>query len=102
MNYIDKENVQRQAIAQYYIREINNDKLVLPKSSNDKANQVWHLFVVRTQKREDLQKYLLENGIQTLIHYPIPPHLQKAFSSWKFLKYPIFIQEPVIYFSGSE
>jgi len=50
---------------------------------------VFHLFVIRTENREKLQQYLLENGIQTMIHYPIAPHKQKAFSSWNDLSFPI-------------
>jgi dTDP-4-amino-4,6-dideoxygalactose transaminase len=47
------------------------------------------LFVIRTKKRDDLQKFLFENGIQTVIHYPIPPHQQKALKEWKHLSLPI-------------
>ena len=47
------------------------------------------MFVIRTAKRDELQNYLTENGIQTLIHYPIPPHKQKAFSAWNNLSFPI-------------
>ena len=50
---------------------------------------MWHLFVIRTNKRDELQKYLLDNGIQTLIHYPIPPHKQNAYKEWNNEKYPI-------------
>ena len=52
-------------------------------------NHVWHLFVVRTSQREELQKYLVDNGIQTLIHYPIPPHKQNAYKEWNNENYPI-------------
>jgi dTDP-4-amino-4,6-dideoxygalactose transaminase len=52
-------------------------------------DHVFHLFVIRTQNREDLQQFLLENGIQTMIHYPIPSHKQKAFSNWNNLSFPI-------------
>jgi dTDP-4-amino-4,6-dideoxygalactose transaminase len=47
------------------------------------------LFVIRTKNRDELQQYLLENGIQTMIHYPIPPHKQKAFLAWNNLSFPI-------------
>ena len=50
---------------------------------------MWHLFVIRTNKRDELQKYLLDNRIQTLIHYPLPPHKQKAYIEWNNEKYPI-------------
>ena len=52
-------------------------------------NHVFHLFVIRTENREQLQQYLLENGIQTVIHYPIPPHQQEAFKAWNHLSFPI-------------
>ena len=58
------------------------EELVLPKIHNS-AKSVFHIFNVRTRRRDQLKKYLYENGIETLIHYPIPPHLQKCF---KFLK----------------
>jgi len=52
-------------------------------------SHVWHLFVIRCKERNRLQQYLTENGIQTLIHYPIPPHKQKAYSKWNDDVYPI-------------
>ncbi|RZL47263.1 MAG: aminotransferase, partial [Pedobacter sp.] len=52
-------------------------------------NHVFHLFVIRTEKRDDLQNYLAENGIQTQIHYPIPPHRQKALPQFHQLSFPI-------------
>jgi len=89
---LDEENNARKAIAKRYLSEIKNDKITLPfwDLSN---NHVFHLFVIRTQNRDELQQYLLENGIQTIIHYPIPPHKQKAFSietsGWNNLSFPI-------------
>ncbi|MFX9082582.1 DegT/DnrJ/EryC1/StrS family aminotransferase, partial [Acinetobacter baumannii] len=50
---------------------------------------VWHLFVIRTEHRAALQKYLAEQGVQTLIHYPIPPHKQQAYKEWNDLSYPV-------------
>ena len=90
--YLDTENEKRRTIAKRYLLEIKNDKIVLPywDFSN---NHVFHLFVIRTQNRVELQHYLLENGIATHIHYPVPPHQQKAFSEqtsrWNQLSYPI-------------
>jgi dTDP-4-amino-4,6-dideoxygalactose transaminase len=52
-------------------------------------DHVWHLFVIRHPKRDKLQKYLADNGIETLIHYPVPPHKQKAFKEWNHLSFPI-------------
>lgn len=89
---LDEENNIRKAIAERYISEIKNDKITLPTMSlrgTRQSNHVFHLFVIRTQNRDDLQQYLLENGIQTVIHYPIPPHQQKAFSTWNHLSFPI-------------
>ena len=88
---LDKENNVRKAIAKRYLSEIKNDKIILPtlSSSGTKQSHVFHLFVIRTEKRDELQQYLLENGIQTMIHYPIPPHKQKAFLAWNDLSFPI-------------
>lgn len=85
---LDAENITRKAIAKRYLSEVKNDKITLPfwDFSN---NHVFHLFVIRTGKRDELQQYLLENGIQTMIHYPIPPHKQKAFANWNHLSFPI-------------
>ncbi len=52
-------------------------------------SHVWHLFIIRTKQRDKLQQYLLENRIQTLIHYPIPPHKQEAYKHWNNLSFPI-------------
>ena len=88
---LDKENNIRKAIAKRYLSEIKNDKIILPtlSSRGTKQSHVFHLFVIRTEKRDELQQYLLENGIQTMIHYPIPPHKQKAFLAWNDLSFPI-------------
>ncbi|HPO55885.1 MAG TPA: DegT/DnrJ/EryC1/StrS family aminotransferase [Ignavibacteriaceae bacterium] len=94
LKYLDKENQMRREIAQYYCDHIKNDKIVLPnqafiKPINQSLNHVWHLFVIRTKERDKLQKYLSDNGIQTLIHYPIPPHKQSAYKAWNCLSLPI-------------
>ena len=89
LKYIDEENQIRTNIAQRYITEINNPNLILPEMPENKKEHVWHLFVIRTNEREKLQNYLLENGIQTLIHYPIPPHKQEAYKDWNQLSFPI-------------
>ena len=86
--HLDAENTIRKAIAKRYLDEIKNDKITLP-FWNLSDNHVFHLFVIRTENREELQQYLLENGIQTVIHYPIPPHKQKAFKAWNHLFFPI-------------
>jgi dTDP-4-amino-4,6-dideoxygalactose transaminase len=89
LKYLDVENNRRREIAQSYIEQIKNDALILPsKPLNDKEH-VWHLFVIRTKERELLQKQLHDNTIQTLIHYPIPPHQQKAYTEFSYLTLPI-------------
>ena len=89
---LDKENNARQAIAKRYLAEIKNEKIILPIWDLS-GNHVFHLFVVRTSERDRLQSYLKQNNIETLIHYPIAPHKQKAFASetsgWSSLSYPI-------------
>lgn len=89
LNYIDKENAIRSAIAKYYIDNIKNSKIVLPIYPEFPENHVWHLFVVRTSERENLQKYLADNNIQTIIHYPIPPHKQNCYSKYNNFSLPI-------------
>jgi len=81
LKYLDNEILKRREIANYYLENIKNDNIILP-TVRDEDNHVWHLFVIRTNKRDELQKYLLDNGIQTLIHYPIPPHKQNAYKEW--------------------
>ncbi|RYJ38487.1 DegT/DnrJ/EryC1/StrS aminotransferase [Flavobacterium anhuiense] len=85
---LDSDNQKRRAIAKRYLSEIKNDKIVLPFWDFSK-NHVFHLFVIRTENRAHLQEYLAQNNIQTVIHYPIPPHQQKAFSQWNNLSFPI-------------
>jgi dTDP-4-amino-4,6-dideoxygalactose transaminase len=86
--HLDLENNRGSAIAKRYLSEIKNDKIILPFWDLSE-NHVFHLFVIRTPKREELQRYLLENGIQTMIHYPVPPHMQKAFERWNNLSFPV-------------
>lgn len=89
LKYIDDDNQKRKNIAKKYLGEIKNEKIILPFASSDERENVWHLFVIRTDNREKLQTYLQENGIQTLIHYPIPPHKQKAYKYYNNLSFPI-------------
>lgn len=89
LKYIDEENQRRREIAKKYISEINNPKITLLENPADESEHVWHIFVIRTSEREVLQKYLTENGVQTLIHYPIPPHKQEAYKDWNNLSFPI-------------
>lgn len=86
--FLDEDNNKRRAIAKRYLNEIKNHRIILPywDFSN---NHVFHLFVIRTPNREELHNYLTQNGIETMIHYPIPPHKQQAFESWNTLSFPI-------------
>lgn len=92
LQFLDQETQHRRQIAQVYFNGINNPLIELPKIQSeaiDNQQHVWHLFVIRTEHREALQQYLTEQGIQTLIHYPIPPHKQQAYKKWNDLSYPI-------------
>lgn len=90
---LDADNNRRNEIAQYYCENLTNHGITLPLSKfdfklsmlNSKLPHVWHLFVIRHPRRDELQKYLSDNGIQTLIHYPIPPHKQLAYKQWNKL-----------------
>lgn len=85
---LDNENKIRRGIAKIYLSHIKNDKLVLP-SWDETENHVFHLFVIRTENRTALQTHFKENGIDSMIHYPIPPHKQKALANWNTLSFPI-------------
>ena len=75
---LDDDNKRRRDIADYYLSQIKNPLVKLPSFSGG-TDHVFHLFVVCVEQRDDFQAYLLENNIQTVIHYPIPPHLQPAY-----------------------
>ncbi|CAA6814465.1 MAG: Aminotransferase [uncultured Campylobacterales bacterium] len=81
LRFLDSEIKVRRETADYYIENIKNENITLPTLRTNN-NHVWHLFTIRTNKRTELQKYLLDNGIQTLIHYPLPPHKQEAYRKW--------------------
>lgn len=86
--HLDKDNARRREISKYYRENIKNEKIILPKTYDEKAH-VWHIFAVRTENREALQKHLESNEIQTNIHYPTPPHKQGAYKEWENQSYPI-------------
>lgn len=88
LSHLDEDNNSRRAIAKRYLLEIKNDKITLP-IWDFSSNHVFHLFVIRTPNRAELQQFLFQQGIQTVIHYPIPPHKQKALSEWNQLFFPI-------------
>lgn len=87
--FIDAENEIRRKIALRYNAAIKNPKIQLPEIPADSAEHVWHVYVVRTGDRDGLQEYLNDKGIQTIIHYPIPPHQQKAYAELNHLSFPI-------------
>ena len=85
---LDQDNERRREIADQYLKNIKSSKIILPIHKS-RLEHIWHLFVVRTNQRDKFQKYLLKNEIQTLIHYPIPPHKQKAYKDWNKLNFPL-------------
>lgn len=85
---LDTDNSKRREIAKRYSTEIKNEAIVLP-NWDFSENHVFHLFVIRTNRRQELQEYLLKNEIQTLIHYPVEPHKQKAFQEWNNLQFSV-------------
>ena len=85
--YLDKENQHRKQIAKAYLEGINNPQIRLIKD-NDRDN-VYHIFPILCPSRNRLQQYLNDNGIETMIHYPIPPHQQEAYKEWNEQHYPI-------------
>lgn len=92
LKYLDQETQHRRHIAGLYLNGIKNPLIQLPLgdvNAETYTQHVWHLFVIRSNQREALQQYLLNHGVQTLIHYPIPPHKQQAYKEWNNLNYPI-------------
>lgn len=88
LKYLDADNEKRRKIAQYYLDNINHADITLSQMPDWNAH-VMHIFPVRTSRRNELQQYLADNGVQTLIHYPIPPHKQDAYKEWNNLSFPI-------------
>lgn len=85
---LDDENMQRRRIAKQYLSEIINEKISLPYYGGSE-NHVFHVFPVRSAERDRLQKHLLAHGVQTLIHYPVPPHQQEALKGLCHLQLPV-------------
>ena len=88
LNYLDDDIRIRRNIANRYLNEIKNELIVLPTISSEE-NHVWHLFVIRIKDRDSLQHYLTKHNIQTVIHYPTPPHRQLAYKEFKDLCFPL-------------
>ena len=94
LRHLDNETKHRREIAAYYIENIKNPNIILPieyPTSNilNLNSHIWHVFAIRTPRRDALKKYLRDNGVQTLIHYPLAPHKQKAYDECSNDSYPI-------------
>lgn len=88
LKYLDQDNARRREIAKYYRDNIKNPKITLPQAYDEDAH-VWHVFVVRCEDRESLQKHMEANGVQTNIHYPTAPHKQGAYKELEEVCMPI-------------
>ncbi len=88
LKYLDQDNDKRKKVAKLYYEGIKNPAVILPETK-DFASNVFHLFPVLTEKRDELQQYLKSKEIGTVIHYPIPPHKQKCYEAWNGLSFPI-------------
>jgi dTDP-4-amino-4,6-dideoxygalactose transaminase len=93
LKYIDDENRKRRQIADYYSKNIDHPTIVLPASREDAVKDdlghAWHLYVIRSEKRDEIMKHLEKRGIQTIIHYPVPPHRQKGLQAHGFGTYEL-------------
>ena len=87
--HLDEENVKRRQLANLYLDAIDNHAIILPSRPEQATAHAWHLFVIRSPQRSQLQKHLLDNGVQTMVHYPIPPHKQAAYAEWQHRSYPV-------------
>lgn len=88
LEQLDADNKRRREIATTYLTQLSNPKVILPVVPDTEAH-VFHLFVIRVANREEFMNYMVQKGVGTLIHYPIPPHKQKAFSDWNYLSFPV-------------
>ena len=89
LKYLNNQNIQRRAVVEkYYGLLMDNNNLILPYYI-DTAIPVWHQFVILTEQRDSLRKYLLDNGIETIIHYPVPPHKQNAYMEYNNASFPV-------------
>ena len=88
LKYLDEDVAIRKEVAKYYIDNVRNPKIIVP-IVNDWDSHAFHIFPIRCTQRDELQKYLADNGVQTIIHYPIPPHKQECYKEWNNLSFPI-------------
>lgn len=86
---LDADNEARRCVAQAYSEGISNPAITLPTLPSDPAENVWHIYPIRTPERDRLREYLSREGIETVVHYPIPPHQQQAYAEWNDRSYPI-------------
>ena len=85
LRHLDADNQRRRAVADYYINSVKHSEIILPIPSDS----VYHIFPILCERRDELQQYLKENGVETMIHYPIPPHKQACYKEWNDLSFPI-------------
>ncbi len=88
LKYLDSENARRAQIAGMYASGIKNPAVTLPKAMPHGQN-VFHIFPILAENRDSLQKYLYSNGVETIIHYPVPPHKQKCYPQWNDCSFPV-------------
>ena len=88
LKHLDEDNALRRQVARYYLEHIDNPAIILPSVPDWDAN-VFHIFPILCERRDELQQYLKDNGVQTLIHYPIPPHKQKCYADWNGWSFPV-------------
>ena len=86
---LDTDNEARRRVAQAYSEGIDNPVITLPTLPSDPSENVWHVYPIRTPERDRLREYLSQEGIETVVHYPIPPHQQQAYAEWNDRSYPI-------------
>ncbi|MEK4529089.1 DegT/DnrJ/EryC1/StrS family aminotransferase [Paenibacillus sp. FSL H8-0104] len=89
LKWLEQDNERRREIAAYYSDHIINSEVILPTVQHATESHVWHLFVVRVKERNHFMEHMNRNGVQAMIHYPIPPHKQEAYKEWSDLVYPV-------------
>lgn len=89
LRYLDADNQRRRRIANIYLKNITNPDVILPDVGETPLSNVWHIFPIRTDHRNELQQHLADNGVETLIHYPVPPHRQECYAAWKDMSLPV-------------
>lgn len=87
LKHLNEDNARRKEIAHYFEQHIKNECITIPAALN--RDNVYHIFPILCTERDRLQEYLKKNGVQTMIHYPIPPHKQKAYKEWNALSFPL-------------